>query len=205
MSQPEWQQLNLACLCEPCSDGRKQAKSRRLKLPMVSVDTTSIQLSLLDLLTKEQSFSTLAFPGIVKNLTLKDRLVFFCLNSQKENSSQKSEADSITEEKSFLPYWNEFSQAMSDYLLLDTKIDSQGLGLTSSNGCVVSSTVKSWFSTKQTCLQKEKWLKTSLQSFTSSVVGSTDLESTSKSLGMTTICQQYRLILTPLQERLLKK
>jgi len=205
MSQPEWQQLNLACLCEPCSDGRKQARSKRSKLPMVSADTTSIQLSLLELLTKEQSFSTLAFPGIVKSLTLKDRLVFFCLNSQKENSSQKSEADSITEEKSFLPYWNEFSQAMSDYLLLDTKIDSQGLGLTSSNGCVVSSTVKSWFSTKQTCLQKEKWLKTPLQSFTSSVVGSTDLESTSKSLGMTTICQQYRLILTPLQERLLKK
>ncbi len=205
MYQPEWQQLSLEFACKPSSDGKKQARSKRLKHPMVSADTTSTQLSLLDLLMKEPSSSTLVFPGIVRNLTLNDKLVFLSLSSPKANLSKKLGQDSTTKGKSFSPYWNEFCQAMSDYLLLDTRIDFQGLASTSSSGCATSLIVKSWFSTKQTCLQREKWLKTSLQSFTSSVIDSMVSGSINKPLETMTVCKQYRLILTPPQESLLKK
>lgn len=150
-----------------------------------------------------QSFSMEGFQATLRNLTLSDKYSFLSLVTPLEKSSEKLAQDSISDEKNFLPYWNEFSQGMSEWLWSATRTDLPGSDLNLSSGSVNDVSVKSWFSTKLTYLQNEKWLKIFLQSSTSSVVGSTDLESINKRFIKT--CKQYRMILDKDQEALLLK
>lgn len=78
--------------------------------------------------------------------------------------------------KSFLPYWNESSHEMSEWLSLPTKTDWQDSALTNSNGSASKIGANSWYRAKQTLVQNQKCLKTSLQSSTALVVDSTDSE-----------------------------
>jgi putative transposase len=76
--------------------------------------------------------------------------------------------------KSFLPYWNASSHKMSEWLSLPTKDEWQEEALTNSNGFQTKTGANSWYQAKQTLVQNKKWLKTSLQSPTSSVVDCVD-------------------------------
>jgi len=182
MSQPEWQQLSLGLHSQPFSGGKKRASSKRSKHPRVNADTTSIQLSLLDLTPEiqEQLFSTLGFPATLKKLISLNKQSIFCLVTPHLNSSQKSAQDSTSSGKSFLPYWNEFSVAMSEWLSLPTETGYVDLGSILSHGSLAAPSVKFWFSTKRTLVQSERWSKMCWQSSTSSAPDSTDCESISK-------------------------
>jgi putative transposase len=130
---------------------------------------------------------------------------FFSNIFQKDDLLKKLGQDSTSSERSYFPYWNPFSQAMSDWLSLPTKTEWQDLGSISSNGSANGKSVKSWFSTKQVLVQSEKWLKTFSLSSMSSVADSTDSENISESSETILNCNQYRMVLSPEQSTLLKK
>jgi len=174
---PDWESAP-----KPSKGGSKRAKSRRLSPQEDSVATTWTQLSLLDLLSRQQSYMR-EFQAALKKMTCLHRLTFYSLVTQWEKSSKTSAQDSTINAKAFFPYWNEFCQMMSDWLSLPTKTDFADLGSILSHGSYNATNAKYWFSTKRTLAQNERWLRISLQSSTSSVAGCTDLESTkSKSL-----------------------
>jgi putative transposase len=87
-------------------------------------------------------------------------------------------ADSTSKGKDLTPYWNESCLAMSQKLLSYTKTGCVGSDLNSLNPLQESSIAKSWFSTTVHCHHNQRWLKTSSQSFTSSLVECTYLENT---------------------------
>jgi putative transposase len=92
------------------------------------------------------------------------------------NLSKTSEADLTSKGKDLTPYWNESCLAMSQKLLSYTQTGYVGSDLNSLNLLQESSIAKSWFSTTVHCHHNQKWLKTSSQSFTSSLAECTDLE-----------------------------
>lgn len=190
MYQQEWQQLSLGLHLEPCLDGKKQVKSKRLKRQTDKEDTTSNQLSIFNQQINPQSF-TLEFPAILKNLTLTDKYSFLSLSTPVVKSSKISAQDSASKEKVCLPYWNEFCQAMSEWLLLPIKTDFVDSGLILSHGWQSAPTVKFWFSTTMFLAQKERCLKMFLPSFTSLVADSMDSESTNKKLKKTLSYRVY--------------
>jgi len=178
MSNLEMQQLLLEFMSEPCPDGKKKAKSKRLKRPQVKGDTT--------LNPMKDNFSPqielpLFMPVSVaegNRKTSSDKLILSENDTQKLNSSAKLGADSITKERNFLPYWNGLCQEMSEQLWSLIKTDSPDLDLTGSNGFVNDLSAKSWFSMRRFCLLQKKWLKTFSPSYTVSLADSTDCEST---------------------------
>ncbi len=98
-------------------------------------------------------------------------------NIPHQKSSAKLEEDSTSNAKNFLPYWNESCQELSEQLWSLTKtdwLDSVSTGLT---GSASNLTVQSWFSTRQTFLHLQKWLKTSSPFSTVFPADYTDLES----------------------------
>jgi putative transposase len=122
----------------------------------------------------EKSLST---PELVQGhnkVTLTDRLLPYAHSTHKQKSSASLEGDSTSNEKNFLPYWNESCKVLSKELLSLIKTDWQDSGSTFLSGLANSLTAKSWFSTKQTYLQKQKCLKTSLPFSTVFQVDSTD-------------------------------
>ena len=161
-------------------DGLKRGKSKASSLKVGKEDTTSTQLSLLDLLKQplEKQYFTPEFLAALKKPTLSNKFSFSSLVTQARKSLQTSEADSTSEEKVFKPYWNPFCQMMSDWLSLPTKIACVGLDSILSHGLLAEPKLKYWFSTRRTSVQNERWLRTSLPLSTSSVVVSTDSEST---------------------------
>ncbi len=92
-----------------------------------------------------------------------------------ESGKELSEVGKKAREKSksFLPYWNKSSHEMSEWLSLPTKTEWQDSALTNSNGSVSKIGVNSWYRGTQTLVQNQKWLKTSLQSCTTSAVDCT--------------------------------
>jgi putative transposase len=178
MFLPESQQLSLGSLLRPLKGGTQQIKSKRSKRLVDKEDTTAIQLSVFN--QQEKPSYMPEFQVALKNLTLKHRLTFLSLATPIAKLSQTLEVDSTSKGKVFKPYWNGFSQMMSDWLSLPTKIAYVGLGSILSHGSAIDKNVKFWFSTKRTSAQKEKWLKTYLPLSMSSVAGFTDLESTKR-------------------------
>ena len=93
------------------------------------------------------------------------------------NLSKTSEVDSTSKGKDLTPYWNESCLEMSLKLLSHTKTGCVGSDLNLLNLLPKSSIAKSWFSMTVHCHHNQRWLKTSCQSFTSSLAKCTDLES----------------------------
>ena len=110
--------------------------------------------------------------------TLIDKLASLKASIQTQNLSQISVQGLTLSERDLEPFWNECVKGMSDLLWLPTKTDSPVLGLTLSNGCVNLTVQNSWFSTKTTFPQSEKWLKTYLPLSTSFRADCTDSGST---------------------------
>ena len=65
--------------------------------------------------------------------------------------------ESTSKEKDFSPYWNQYVQEMSQKLWLPTKIGSQDLGSTLSNGWSSSTVEGSWFSRKFLIPHNKNW------------------------------------------------
>lgn len=183
------------------NDGLKPDKLKPLSLQADKEGMTSTLLSQTEQ-NSEQPFYMPEFQVALKNLTSINKFNIFSLATQQPKSSQTSEADSTTEEKVLLPYWNGFSQMMSDYCALPTKTDFVDLGSILSHGCANDTKLKYWFSTKQTLAQNERWLKISSPSFTSLAVGSTDSGNT-KSKSLKTL--SYRVYPTKELEKLWKQ
>ncbi len=178
MSRQKKPQRSSVSTSEPLLDGKKKVKSKRLKPRQGNEDTTfnPIQLSL-DLFGI-QSFT----PGLApapNNQTLIDKLPLLPPSIPTPKLSQKSEGGLTSSEKNFKPYWCESCKVLSGELLWHTLTGLPDLVLTTSNGCVSNTGVKSWYSTIQHSVQNEKWLKIFLLSSTASAHDSTDLESTS--------------------------
>jgi putative transposase len=163
------------------SGGKKKGKSKRTERHQDNDATTATQLSIFHLLNQPSSTPELAVE--VKKPTFQDRLSFLSLVTPDVKLSQTSAADLTSKGKVLSPYWNEFTQAISEWLSLPQKIDYVDSASILSHGSRSAAGVKFWFSTIQHLAQKEKWLKIYSPSSRSSVVDCTDLENTkSKSL-----------------------
>jgi putative transposase len=169
-------------------DGLKPGKSKRSSRQGVNDDTTWTQLSLLQPTVEKPSYMP-EFQAALKRLTSLHKLIFLSLTTPTVSALKTSDQDSTIKEKAFFPYWNGFSQMMSDWLSLPTKIACVGLDSILSHGSVVAKNVRFWFSTKRTSAQNEKWLKTSLPSSMSSVADCTDSGST-KNKSLKTVSYQ---------------
>lgn len=176
MSNQEKQQLYLAFMSELLSDGKKKAKSKRLKLHQGKEDITLKAIQEPLSLQLELPLSTLVSVVERNPKTLKDKSMRSKKDTLHPRSLVKSEGDSISNVPSYLPYWNESCQEMSKQLWSLIETEQPDLDLTGLNGFVENSTVKSWFSIHKTCLLKPKWLRTSLPSSTVLVADSTDSE-----------------------------
>jgi putative transposase len=157
--------------------GKKKEKSKRLKPLRDSEDITFNPIQL-ELNLFAQQLSTQELPVAHSSQILIDKLLPLPISIPTPKSFPKSEADLTSNGKSFFPYWKGSCKELSDSLLSHTKIDLPDLDLTCSNGFANNMDVKSWFSTKQAYLQKQKWLKTSSPSSTVLVADSMDCENT---------------------------
>lgn len=177
MSRPKKPPSSLESTSAPSSGGNEKAKSKQLKHLQdkegMTFNPTQLSLDLFAL--PSSTPESLAAPN--KAISI-DKLPLSPISTPMQKSSAKSAADSTSNAKSFLPYWNESCKELSGVLLSPIKTGWQGLGLTCSNGSATSMDVKSWFSMKQFFLPKPKWLRTSLPSCTASVPGSMGLENT---------------------------
>lgn len=169
---------NLGSMSEPLMHGRKKAKSKRLKRLQGNEDMTFSPMQLTLDLFGLQSFTHELAPAL-NNQTLIDKSPPLLPSTPTQKSSAKLEGDSISEEKSFKPYWCESCKELSNALWSHIKIGSPDSGLTTTNGFASSTGVKSWYSTRQVSVQSANSLKIFLQSSTVSVQDSTDSESTS--------------------------
>jgi putative transposase len=166
---------------KPLNGGKKKEKSKPTEPRQVRDGMTATQLSIFPLLNQPSSTPELAVE--VKKPTFQDRLSFLALVTPDAKSSKISGVDSTSKGKVLSPYWNEFTQATSEWLSLPQKIDCADSDSILSHGLQSAAGVKFWFSTIQHLAQNEKWLKIYSPSSTSLVADCTDLESTkSKSL-----------------------
>jgi len=173
---PDWESVP-----ERLKDGLNQGRLKGSSRKVVKEDTTSIQLSLFDLVipqTPDPSSFMPEFQAALKKVTLSNRFSFLSLTTQRQKSSQTLEADSTSSGRGFKPYWTEFSQTLVNLLSLPTKIGFVALGSILSHGSVLGSRLRYWFSTKRTSGQSAKWWKISLPSSTFSVADSTDFINT---------------------------
>ncbi len=189
MSHQEWQLFNWESVPEPLNVGSVREKSKRTAPRAVNADTTPIQLSIFQSLS-QQSY-TLEFPAILRSLTLSDRYSFLSLSIPVAKSSETSVQDSTSKERVCLPYWNEFCQAMSEWLSLPTLTDYVDLGSTLLHGSLCAAAVRFWFSTTTFLAQKKRCLKMFLPSSTSSPASSTDSASTRRTLKKTLTYRVY--------------
>ena len=173
MSRQKKQQSNSEYTSAPSSGGKKKEKSKRLKHLLGNDATMSspIQLSL-DLFGQQLSTPESVVTPNKAISTDKSQQSLISIPTQK--LLVKSEEGLTTVGKSFLPYWNESCRELSDALLSPTKTGLPDSALRCTDGCANNMGVKSWFSTKQTYLQRQKWLRMSSQSSTALAADSMD-------------------------------
>ncbi len=97
-------------------DLERKAKSKRTAPRQDKDGSTSIQLSILER-SPEPYFSKDRLAHTLKNLSLKDRLSFLSLVTPLRKSSENLGKDSISSAKNFLPFWNDATTAISNYLV----------------------------------------------------------------------------------------
>lgn len=178
MSHQKRRQLSLEFMSELSCDGKTKEKSSQSR-PQVGKDaTTSNHIQEHSSHQLELPLFTLESAVEDSPKTSQDKSSLLENSIQEQKSFPKLEEDLTSKDRNFLHYWNESCQEISRELLSLTETgwqDSGSIGLT---GSVKSLTVKSWFSTKQTYLQKQKWSKISSPSSTVSVADCTDSENT---------------------------
>lgn len=162
-------------------DGTQKIKSQPSAPPQDKDVTTSSPMQLtLELWAINESLLSTHESALAHNKPISiDKLPLSATFTQAQKSSQKLGVASTSKERNYLPYWNEFSREMSEWLSWLTKTASPDSDLTCLDGSANKTGVSSWFSMKQHSVQSEKWLKTSSPSSTVSAQDSTDCESTS--------------------------
>jgi putative transposase len=163
-------------MSEHLPSGNKKAKSRRSKLLRDSEDTTYSHTQLVLNLFGQQSSTPELVPAH-NNQTLTDKSPLLLPSTPTPKLSVKSEEGLISSGKSFKPYWNESCKELSGVLWWHTKIGLPDSDLTTFDGCVSNTGVKSWYSTKQHSVPNAKWLRTSSPFSTALAQDSTDCES----------------------------
>ena len=104
-----------------------------------------------------------------------------CRNtSQTQRSSLTSPQDSTTGAKDLLPYWNEFTKAISSRLWLPTETDSPGSGPNSSSKSSSETVANSWFSTSEISAPRRNSPRIYSPSLLSSLPEPTDSEGTGR-------------------------
>ena len=88
--------------------------------------------------------------------------------------------DSTTGAKDLLPYWNEFTEAISSRLWLPTATDSPGSGPNSSSKSSSETVANSWFSTSEISAPRRNSPRIYSPSLLSSLPEPTDSESTGR-------------------------
>jgi putative transposase len=115
-------------------------------------------------------------------MILSDKLNSFVQDFQKQSFYQKLAPGLILGGEGSLPFWTEFSMAMSNVLWLPTPTDWSDSGLSLLRGCAKRQDANSWFSMSVSSLQNKNWFKICCPSSTVSVQGFTDSgNTTSKS------------------------
>ena len=178
MSNQKKQQPFLEFMLELFPDGNKKARLKPSK-PLLDKDVMIYNHT--PIATTEQLELQLFTPELAQkdsNQTLIDKLPPLQACTQEQKLLAKLEEDSTSNAKNFYPYWNESCKEMSSALLSHIKTDWLDSDSTSINGSATSLTAQSWFSTKQTYLQKQKSLKIFSPSSTASQVDCPGLEST---------------------------
>jgi len=177
MSRQKKQQINSESIPEHSSGGKRKEKSKPSAPHLGKGDTTLNHIQLVLELSGTQS-STPECRAAHSNQILIDKSQRSPLCTQTPKSSAKSGEGLISSERNCKPYWNESCKKLSALLLSHTKIDLPDSVLTTFNGYANNTGVKSWFSMRQTCLLKPRWLRISLPSSTVSAPDSTDSENT---------------------------
>jgi len=101
---------------------------------------------------------------MANEMTLIDKLSFYAQSTQTLNLFQKLEVDSILNGINSSKYWNEYVQVISLYLSSLTPIERFDLDSHLLNGYVSQMGSSSWFSTRETYLQRQNSLKISCPS-----------------------------------------
>lgn len=163
---------------ELLSGGKRKAGSKPSKPRQGKEDTTLTHIQLSLDLFGQQSCTPELVPAL-NNQILIDKLLPLSPSTLTPKLSQKSEEVSTSKEKNFKPYWCESCRELSNVLWSRIRIGSPDLDLTTFDGSVSSTGVKSWYSTKQVSVQSANSLKIFLQSSTVSAQDYMDFGSTS--------------------------
>lgn len=99
---------------------------------------------------KRRKSSTQESLRITKKRTSRDKYKTSKQHTRTTNSSPISDQDSITTERVFRGFWNEYTTELSTKLWLPTKTDSVAMELSSSNGSSTRQEPNSWFTAKTT-------------------------------------------------------
>ena len=95
-------------------------------------------------------------------------------------SSLTSPQDSTTAERDLLPYWNDYTRAISSHLWLPTATDSPGSGPNSSSKSSSKTVANSWFSTSEISAPRRNSPRIYSPSLLSSLPEPTDSEGTGR-------------------------
>lgn len=158
----------------PLEDGTSKGRSDPLE-PLEGKDGFALKNTNKKL---NQLFSMQESLPIPKKMTSTDKLSFYAKHTQMQNLYGKLEADSILGGESLLPFWNEYTKAISDALsapIQTERLDSDSHLL---SGYVSKQDANSWFSMSVTSLQSKNSLKIFCPSSIVSLLGYTDCENT---------------------------
>ena len=103
-------------------------------------------------------------------------------------SSPTSHPDSTTGARDLLPFWNEFTKAISSRLWLPTETGSPGSAQNSSSKCSSKTVDNSWFSTSEISAPRRNSPRIYSPSLLSSLPGQPDSEGTARKSRRIRIC-----------------
>ena len=159
--------------------GEPKVKSNQLKLPQDIEDMRSLKSKKpYSNPNQLQLFSIVESQPVLSETIALDRLISSLNNTPMQKLDQKLEADSISGEKDLSPFWNEYSQKISDVLWLPIQTDLCALDLSLLNGYGNTQNVNSWFSMTQSYPQSKNLSKICCPSSTASLLVCTDCENT---------------------------
>jgi putative transposase len=165
-------------------DGRMKGSSK-LSVHQGVKDATSCRKSKKPLDNPKQLslFAMRESQLIPSAMILSDKLNSYVQDFQTRNLYQKLAPGSILGGENSLPFWTEFSQAISNVLWLPTQTDWCDSDSSLLSGCVKKQAANSWFSMSLSSLQNNNWFRICCPSSTVSVAGFTDCGNTKNKSG----------------------
>lgn len=167
-----------------CDDGSQKENSKPSGHQVDKGATTSKKLKKPQDNPDQLSLFAMRESALIPSVTiLSDKLNSFVQDFQVRNFYQKLEVGLILGGENSLPFWTEFSMAMSNALWLPTPTDLYDLGLSWLSGSAKRQDANSWFSMNANSAQNKNSLQICCPSSIASVAGFTDSESTTNKSG----------------------